>query len=390
MIVNADGSKFLAGYECSNISTLPVVGGGGTCNAFVSKVTASDSISWTRSFGGTNGSSGGRIASDGASGVVLLWGTADSVFESTTTGDIVLSHLDSNGANDWNWQSALSPEERAGFIHIRESGDIYISGTSDSDIFLMKLHRSAGTMVTDWRRTTGSSAIDQIMDLEVLADGSSFVSGYTLGVMTGSGASAPSGHDGYVVKYGPDGTRSWTTQVHNGTTVDNMTVGVGPTGRLYASSMTFADPSDTTNTFANPALMMQEINPSTGAILWSRLIGPRSGQFSIDTEVDTEGNVTVSGYATSVVGGGRSSSGRQAFVIKTNGAGSQLWATCTESSDSNGAYVWGRAVDPSGGAYLYGEALNDMGATNSAPGMGSDDLWWVHISADGKWEPRHS
>ena len=390
MIVNADGSRFLSGYECSNISTLPVVGGGGTCNAFVSKVSSSNSIQWTRSFGGPNGSSGGLIAGDGGSGVILAWGTMDNAFATTTTNDVVLSHLDGTGTNDWNWQSALAAEERVGFIRTTASGDMYVSGASDSDVFVMKLHRSNGSIVTDWRSTTGSTSVDQVMDFRVQADGTSYVSGFTLGVMTGSGASAPTSHDGFVVKFAPDGSRSWTRQMHNGSTVDNMTVGVGPTGRLYASSWTSTDPSNSTNTFANPALMLQELNPSTGAVLWSRLLGPRSGQFPFGTLVDEDGNVVVFGYTLSVVGGGIASSGRQAFAIKTDASGSQLWATSTHASGSNAAYVWGYAVDPAGDYYLYGEAINDMGSTNAAPGAGTDDAWYIRMSADGTWEPRHS
>ena len=391
MIANSDGTKFVSGYECSGISTLPVIGGGGSnCNAFVSKLTASNSIAWTRSFGGPGGSNGGRIASDGGSGVILLWGTSDNLFASTTTGDVALSHLDANGANDWNWQSGLSAEERSGYVETSSSGDIYISGTSDSDLFVMKVHRSGASMVTDWRTTTGSPSVDQVMDFNLQADGTTFISGYTLGIMTGSGASAPTGHDGYVVKIGASGTRAWTRQIHNGTTVENTTIGVGGTGRLYATSWTAADPTNSSNTFALPALMLQELNPSTGAILWTKLVGPRSGQYPFDTHVDADGNVTITGYSTAVVGGGRSSSGRQAFAIKTDASGEQLWATSTFATGSNAAYVCGHAVDPSGGLFLFGEAIDDMGATNANPGARTDDAWFVHVSSDGIWESRHS
>jgi hypothetical protein len=127
---------------------------------------------------------------------------------------------------------------------------------------------------------------------------------------------------------------------------------------------------------------------STGAHLWSRLIGGTSTDVGGGVAVDVSGNIVVTGLLGSwnVDMGGGPLSLRGAFLAKYTPAGGHLW-----SRTFGGGQGTAVAVDQSGGIMITGNFRDtiDLGGgpftsvTNSTWGTPSDDAFIARYSAAG-------
>jgi len=109
---------------------------------------------------------------------------------------------------------------------------------------------------------------------------------------------------------------------------------------------------------------------------WTAQIGTRGNDLSQSVAVDASGNIYISGSTHGDLGGPGAGSS-DAFLMKFDSSGNELWTTQIGTSDSDASYSV--AVDASGNAYISGGTHGDLGGPNA----GSCDAFLSKFDSSG-------
>ncbi|MGD9632785.1 MAG: SBBP repeat-containing protein [Pirellulales bacterium] len=164
VVLDGLGGLFVAGGTEGDLAA-PNAGAG---DVFVSKLSESGDVAWTRQFGSAKGEAGYRIASDGAGNVFVAGPTDGNLFGSVGgIRDAFIAKLSSDGETIWSRQFGTGAADRIDGICVSESGDFYVAGTTNgslaamneggSDSFLRKYDASGNEL---WTRQVGSAAAE--------------------------------------------------------------------------------------------------------------------------------------------------------------------------------------------------------------------------------------
>ncbi|MCB0580728.1 MAG: SBBP repeat-containing protein [Phaeodactylibacter sp.] len=140
---DGSGNVYLAGITGSE-NNIAAAGHqmsyGGVGDAFLAKFNAAGARQWGTYYGGTSGEQSGQVAVD-AEGNVYLAGTTVSTdniafggFQDALRGstDLFLARFDSAGARQWGTYYGAVPDDQALAVAAGPSGDIYVSGYTES------------------------------------------------------------------------------------------------------------------------------------------------------------------------------------------------------------------------------------------------------------------
>ncbi|MBN1915368.1 hypothetical protein JW796_00005, partial [Candidatus Dojkabacteria bacterium] len=275
---------------------------------------------WTRTFGGTTGSEGGRAVAVGSDGSVY------------TTGDFQGTNVDFDAI----------------------SGTDLKSSNGGQDVFITK-YNSDGSY--GWTRTIGASGNDQGMSLAVGSDGSIYVTGSFVGTVDFDGTSGTDlkssngSYNIFITKYHSDGSYGWARVVN---TAGNSGIGQGisvngndqvfVTGYFLGTDVDFDDTSGTdlkSSSSVYPDIFITRYN-SDGSYGWTRTFGGSSADYG--NGISTSGNaVYITGYfqgtnvdfdATSGTDLKSSNGGQDSFITRYNSDGSYGWTRTFGGSSS--------------------------------------------------------
>lgn len=183
--------------------------------------------------------------------------------------------------------------------------------------------------------------------------------------------------DAFVTRIRPDGNTDWTT-FYGGSDHD---VGYGLamdkagnlilTGQTTSTDFPLAQAFDSTVEPATGDGFVAKVD-STGAILWSTLLGGSQGDYATKVMVESSGNVVVAGVTNSLDlptdGGFRQSSdpGLKGFVARIDPAGppALLWASFLGATSGDRPNAL--SEDPQGNVIVTGETSSDGQATPGA------------------------
>ncbi len=213
------------------------------------------------------------------------------------------------------------------------------NGVKDAqNSFTSELKSSSGVVV--WSKTWGGANDEYGYGVAVDGSGNAYVAGYTSSFGAGN-------YDAFLVKYDPSGNQLWN-ETWGGADYDyGKGVAVDGSGNAYLAGET--------NSFGagyyDDAFLVK-YDPS-GNQLWYETWGDIYSDYGEGVAVDGSGNAYLAGGTYRA--GGRD----DAFLVKYDSSGNQLWYE--EWSGGNdaygyGAYGYGVAVDGSGNAYLAGHA----------------------------------
>ena len=108
-------------------------------------------------------------------------------------------------------------------------------------------------------------------------------------------------------------------------------------------------------------MYIEKFNTS-GTKQWTKLIGSSSNEVGNRINIDSSGNIYVTGYTEGIVDGGIFKGSRDLVVAKFNSSGTQQWVSQLGDTYSEGKDV---ATDSSGNVYVVGYANGDFdGNTN--------------------------
>ena len=251
---------------------------GGNYDSFVTKYDSTGAEQWTRQAAPYANDSALALTTD-SSGNIFVAGQSFSEIGSGVThaggGDGYITKLDTDGTLVWNKQFGGTGDDRATAIVLDGSGNVYVAGENDGNAVLRRYVDSDASQTPDWEVDLGSLDTDgTVTGIAVGSSGNVYVSGQTTNTaLAGSIVNAHSGgSDGFVsqiVDSGASAAVGWTTYVGSSS-------------------------SDTVNGVA--------VKPSAGA-----------------------DEIYLTGATEGALDGGAAATVQDAFVMKLDNTGTQVW-----------------------------------------------------------------
>lgn len=142
---------------------------------------------------------------------------------------------------------------------------------------------------------------------------------------------------------------------------------------------------NTTGSFANQITQgSQDVfltkYDSAGKVLWQRLLGSQDEAAGFSLALDPTGGVVVAGTTTGMLTGDSVGGGKDSFVAKFAGDGTQKWLHQVDPLANDQAYAV--SVDASGNVYYAGQVSGTIAAGQTSSGM--DDAYVGKLDATGK------
>ena len=397
--------------------------GGGTSDAFISKLNADGSaVVYTTYLGGNNSDTGRGIKVD-AAGNAYIVGTTSSANFPTTSGviqsiasgpsDIFVVKLNDSGTS-LIYASLLGGNgtDNGIAIALDISGNAYITGMTNSsnfpiknaaqgapsrsqiDAFVSKLNPTATSL--DYSTYLGGSGVDNGLAIAVDNDGSAYVAGSTasgLKVTTGVLQTAVGGKgDGFITKLDFLGKLSYSTYLGGSGADVIQGIALDSNNNAYVTGNTASSNFNVTAGALRTTLaggkdgFASKVNAAGTALVYSTYLGGNGNDFGNGIAVDAAGNATVTGSTNStnfplVLGSGAIGLD-DIFVTTFNATGTSLTLS-TLLGGANADQGWGVALDSSANIYLAGVTnSSNFPAVNAMQGStgGSSDAFVMKIS----------
>jgi len=356
----ADGGYIITGSTMSF--------GAGQYDVYLIKTDVSGLEQWSRTFGG-NEYEMGRSVQITADGGYIIAGYTDSF--GAGGWDVYLIKTDNTGIELWSktygdiyGDEALSVRQTTDGGYII-AGRTWNFGAGGADFYLIKTDAS-GT--EQWSQTYGGPNNDKCNSVELTSDGGYILAGYTY-----SDEGYP---DFYLIKTDSSGTEEWSKSFgHYYYNIGKVARQTSDGGYIFVG---------TSSDFYTGILDVQ-LNKydSMGEEQWSEIYGgSSSGEGGEDVQQTIDG-----GYI--IVGNRLSGNNREAYLIKTDGSGTEQW-----SQIYGGNYEeYGKSIQHTlDGGYII------LGGTESFS-AGYFDVWLIKTDAEltGIWQensnivpPNHS
>lgn len=273
--ISADGSIYVVGYTKSF--------GAGEADLVLIKFHPDGAQEWNRTWGGPLIEYGQGVAllSDGS---IICVGRTSSF--GVGNEDLAVVKFYSNGMKAWNVTWGGSGDDTATDVVIGADGFIYVTGwtgrlgTPDTDFVIAKF-TSDGIRL--WNNTWGGHDSDVATGIEIGADGSLYIAGYT-------GSYGAGFTDVALVKCSPSGNILWMTTWGGPSYESAYGIAKDSTGALYISAL------DTSFGAGAEDFAIVKFDPN-GVKLWNTTWGTISTEKAEgDIAFDSEGSLYVSGW----------------------------------------------------------------------------------------------
>lgn len=332
----------------------------GDSDAFVTKIGSSGTPLWKHQFGTDVWDFASGVAVDSA-GDIIIAGVTDGDLDGPSAGnaDAFVVKLGSDGSPVWTRQFGTTENDYVYDVAVDSDDNILVAGYTSgvlgdssaglADVFVTKFD-SAGNRV--WTHQFGSSDQDYAYGVAVDSNDSILVVGYTGGNLGGPNAG---GSDVFVRKIEADGTPDWTHQFGSGAADNAVAVALDSDDNILVAGYT-AGNLGSPNAGGQDAFVTKINNG--GAPVWTHQFGTSAGDYAYGVAVDSEDNVLIAGYTAGDLEG--SSAGMEdAFVVKTDSAGSAVWMQQFGTSEWEDAA--GVAVDPDDRIVIVGSTYGLLG-----------------------------
>jgi hypothetical protein len=419
--VDASHNVYLSGYANSNNSIATTgahqtVFNGGNWDAFLVKFDGNGVRQWGTYYGGMGKEIGFSCTTD-SSGNIFMTGYTDSnsgtviatpgSYQTAYGGgawDGFLVKFNNTGVRQWATYVGGSGEDRGYSCSTDPSGNVYMSGISESttaiaslashqanhgggiyDACLVKFN-SSGTY--QWGTYYGGTGSDVGNSCCTDISGNVFLSGTTTSSANSTAIASPGSHqtnyggwteDAFLVKFNASGIRQWGT-FYGGNYGDNgASCAADASGNIYLTGITDSQNGTTIATPGSHQLLppLSSSGPTNaylvkfngaGTRLWGTYYGGTNDDHTRSCRVDASDNVYIAGFTAST--NSIASNGHQntygggmwdAFLAKFNGAGVRQWATYYGGSGVDVGY--GCSAGHAGEVYMVGYTASMTGTT---------------------------
>lgn len=254
-------------------------------------------------------------------------------------------------------------------------GSLFASSRGATDGFLARLDAS-GARVGGVQFGSGVGQSDDVLGAAIDKSGNVFVVGATTGALHGESRGT---YDAFVAKYSPDLRLLWAKQLGTSGFEYAEGVAVDPSGNAYVVGSTTGALFGTNGARerSDPAedAFVVKFDPQ-GAQLWARQLGGDQFDAAYKVATDASGNVFVAGASSTALFTPFVAGSPTLFVTKFDSSGGLTWGT--QLSDGGGNAIGGIGVDGGGNAYVAGS-----GNLASAPQV-YDDAYLIKYAPDGR------
>jgi len=356
----------------------------GNTDLFVVKYNSSGTKQWTRQLGSSSRDSANGVATDSSGNVYVTGMTNGGLDGCKNAGieDLFVVKYNSSGTKQWTNQLGSSSRDSADDVATDSSGNIYVTGTTYSeldgntsagkaDLFVVK-YNSSGTH--QWTKQLGTDRYDEARGVATDSSGNVYVTGYTEGGLDGNTSLGKA--DLFVVKYNSSGTKQWANQLGTWDTDFANGVATDSSGNVYVTGSTYRSLDGNTSA-GNADLFVVKYN-SSGTKQWTKQLGSSSNDYANDVVTDSSGNAYVTGTTYGGLDGNTSAGNADLFVVKYNSSGTKQWTKQLGTSSTDTAN--GVTTDSSGNIYVAGGTYGGLDGNTSA---GVNDLFIVKYNSSG-------
>jgi len=293
--------------------------------------------------------------------------------------DAFLTKYDISGKELWTSEFGSSGQDWIFGMAVDGAGNVYVGGRTDGalsgqqllgkrDAFIMKFDGSGKEL---WARQFGSPEEDWVLTLAADAAGNVYGAGGTLGQLL-SGQASSGQEDAFFVKYDGQGKALWTRQLGSSENDRALSLVVDGAGNLYGAGWTGGVlPKQQTSGKRDAFLVKYD---GQGKDVWTRQFGSSEDDEGQGVALDSAGNAYISGSAKAALPGRSASGLEDAFVAKFDGRGLELWASQFGSFMTDMAS--NVAVDGAGAVYAAGQT---WGALPGERASGLVDAFLIKI-----------
>ena len=398
------GGNLIMGGGTQSISNIASSGAYQTTHAglndgFFAKFNISGVLQWATYFGGSENDGVFDIGTDGSGNIIAEIGAGSTGLATTGAyqtvlgglADAMILKLNPSGMRLWSTYFGGSGEEGAYGMDLDASGNIYLTGSTNSssgiattgafkttnsggnnDAFVAKF--SAGGFPV-WATYFGDNGGDMAEDIALDGNGNVVIAGNTnsyTGIATSGAFQSTFGGstgDGYIAKFNASGTSLLWATYFGSNLLDNIFgLCTDTSGNIFITGET----NSVTNIASIGAYQetfggirddfIAKFSP-TGMRLWATYYGGSDQEQAKDIITDLAGNIFVTGSSQSKNNiaiapsyQDTNAGGYDAFILKINTSGTPQWATYF------GGYGWddgmGISVDALGNLALTGGAVS--------------------------------
>ncbi len=337
-------------------------------------------VAWTAQIGTPARDQSNSVAVDGSDNIYITgWTEGDLGEPNAGEGDAFLVKFDTLGNELWSRQVGTVSTDESRSVAVDGSGNVYITGYTQgdlagpnaglSDAFLVK-YDSLGNQI--WSQQIGTSGMEYSYSVAVDGSGNAYITGDTYGDLDGTNAGYS---DIYLVKFDSSGNQLWAKQIGTPRRDYGRSVAVDASGNAFITGWTEGSLGGTNAGEADPFLAKFD---SSGNQLWLKQLGTSNYDFSTAVAVDSSGNAYISGDTYGSLARPLSGYYKDAFLVKFSSSGNKLWAKQigTSKHDRSNSV----AVDCFDNVYIAGYTQGNLAGTNA----GNYDAFVVKFDSSGK------
>jgi gliding motility-associated-like protein len=265
-------------------------------------------------------------------------------------------------------------------------GDVTTTNHGGLDYWIVKLDASGAIQ---WQYSYGGENNEYLYGLEFAPDGGYILAGQTLS-KGGDVSGNHGGLDFWVVKINSAGVMQWQKCLGGSKDDEAYGVQVLADGSSIVAGYTASNDGDVSGNHGQSDMWVVKLDPS-GNLLWSKCLGGSLREVAYGLQKTPDGGCIVAGYADSQDGDvtgnhGMSPGWSDMWAVKLDAGGNLQWEQCYGSSYNEIAYSI--AATPDGGFLLAGSTDcldNDQQVTCF---NGYQDAWVIKISSTGvlQWQ----
>lgn len=384
----SDGGYIMTGYTSSNMTGDVSSNHGGT-DAWVAKISATGSLTWQTSLGSNINEAGNSIVETSDGGYVLAGYTT-----AMANGDVIGGHgsndwwvvkLTSTGTISWakclggtGVENAYSIKETfdGGFIAVgfssSTSGEV-TGNHGGTDAWIVKL-TSTGAIA--WQRSMGGASSDYAYSVVQTTDTGFFIAGNS----SSSDADLSVNHgssDIWAIKLDKFGATQWSKSIGGSNSEFGYACIQLTDGNYAVAGASYSNDGDITSAKGSGDFFVVKLS-QTGTIIWNKNYGGTGDEEARGIQATAAGGMIVAGYSASNdvdVTGNHGTT--DSWVVKLSATGTLQWQKSYGGTDVDETFGIAKTAD--GGWFLASSSYSNDG--DATANNGSMDFWAVKLDA---------
>ncbi len=309
-----------------------VSGNHGGYDIWVTKLNSLGTLLWSKCYGGSDYDFGYCVANTSDGGYIIAgktWSSDGNVTGYHGNGDAWVLKISASGS--LLWQKTLGGSGEENIWNIKQSGTGFIvAGTTNSkdgnltnnkgnfDVWIFRLN-STGTV--EWSKNFGGSQNDYAYSCYPISDGSFIVAGETQS-NNGDISGNKGGFDIWILKINSQGNIQWQKTL--GGTEDDWACSIRPLndGGFVIGGSSKSNNGDFSGNHGDWDYLILKIN-SAGILQWQELIGSTGDDEATIVQQTSDGGYIACGYASASNGNVSSNAGKSdIWIVKLNSTSS--------------------------------------------------------------------